>query len=385
MPAMRWLLFLLLSAAWLSAADGAMKGADAMDDEERASKRMEEFMADAAEYRIARSNHVPVPGEDEAVSAGLRKAEEMRLHGGRSWYQLWMFSAVTRARWVAEGVYKDHPFAPTSGRLLHYALDRCAENHEASGTLDTLMDLWFRMPDYPDMQRAFETALAVANRLQDFDTKVDLEQTDPGKVVAISGTHGGYGVEDLFRFISVHGDRDTVAPRAALGLARALLLTGDRGDRSRARHAYEDFLDRFPDSELAFDVVLEQALTWMVTYKGSDYDIGALLAARNLIDLAELEVGGDPARAAKIAAYRRRVTSWLQDRDLSVALWYSARTRPWWLSWLRKPTELKNPDSGARFYAQQVIARDRAAPESSRAQALLESLPAAPDLLGAPR
>jgi hypothetical protein len=98
--------------------------------------------------------------------------------------------------------------------------------------------------------------------------------------------------------------------------------------------------------------------------------------------VAELEVGGDPARAARVAAYRKRIGAWIQDRDLSVAQWYASRTRPWWLGWLKRPTELKSPDDGARYYARQVIARDRTAPQSGAAQELLDRLPPPPNLLG---
>lgn len=384
MPPMRWLLLLILAIGTACAAQ-QVKSANALDEEEQATKRMEDVMRAAADYRLGRATHVAQPGEEEAIEAGIQRAEEMRLHGGRAWYQLWLISRTTRARWIAEDTFAEHPYAANAGRIIHYALDRHAELGETTGTLDALMDLWFKLPDYPDLERAFATALALAERIQDFDAKINLEASDPRDVIDINGTSAGYGVEDLFRFISEHGDRDTVAPRAALGLARSLLLTGDRSDRSKARHAYEDFLDRFPDSDLAFDVVLEQALSWLATYKGADYDIGALMAAANLVDIAELDVGGDPGRAAKVAAYRRRITSWLQDRDLSVARWYAARTRPWFLAWLKRPPSLLHPDNGARYYAKAVIGRDRAAPQSAQAQALLDRLPPEPGMLGSPR
>jgi len=371
---MRWLLFLLL-ACGLTAADPKMQGADALDESEQEERRTSTFMREAAEYRLGHATSRPDPAADAAMLAELQEAQRMRDGGGRAWYHLWMISPITRARWIAEEAFEDYPYAASAGKSIHFMLECRAKAGEVRGTLDQLQRLWYYLPDYPDLRQAMLTVLEMAERLQEFEAAVNLQAEDPREVVRIDGRGFIFDLDDVFRFLAEHGDRDGIAPRAALGLARTLLISGEKEDRWRARRAYEDFLERFPDSPLVFDAILEQALSHLVTYKGSDYDVGALLDARDLVDLAELEAGGDPGRAAMVAGYRRRIGGWLQDRDLSVAIWYSRRTRPSWLAWLKRPTELKDPDIGARFYAEAVIRRDRASPQAGQAQLLLERLP----------
>lgn len=371
----------LASAAWTGESP-KIRSADALDAEEQEERRIQSFMRDAAEFRLARAASVPDALQDALAAAGLAEAQDMLAHGGRAWYHLWMVARETRARWIAEETLEDHPTTTAAGEILHFILICRLEQQQVRGSLDALQRLWFYTPDHARLGEAMMAVLTMAEGLQQFEAKVDLEAEDPRQVVQIDGRGFVFDLDDVFRFLARHGDRETVAPRAALALARSLLLSGDNDDRWLARRAYEDFVERFPDSSLVFDAVLEQALSHLITYKGADYDVGALLDARDLVDVAELEVGGDPARAARVAAYRKRIGAWIQDRDLSVAQWYAARTRPWWLGWLKRPTELKNPDDGARYYARQVIARDRTAPQSGAAQELLDRLPPPPNLLG---
>lgn len=374
---MRWILLLIAGLAFAQALEpGGMKGAEQLDDESRSARRAEEFMREAAAYRLGRTTHTPEPGEELVVEAALAQAEELRLHGGRSFLHLWLFEAGTRARWVAEEAFEAHPYAPGAGRLLHYLLDRRIASREVRATIDALTRLWHFIPDYPELGRAMEDALVLAEKLQDFEAAVDLEAEDPTAVVRLRGEAMVFDLDDLLRFLSRHGDREQIAPRATIGLARSLLLSGERENRWAARRAYEDFLERFPESPLAFEAVLEQALSWLVTYKGADYDVGSLLAAQDLVDVAELEVAGDPERATRVAAYRHRIGSWVQDRDLSVALWYAERLHPPWLAWLRCPSGLRQPDTGARYYARQVIARNRTSRQAAQAEELLLRVPA---------
>jgi hypothetical protein len=378
---MRWFLLLLL-ATFATAADPKLQSADSLDATEQDERRTGTFMREAAEYRLARATSAADPAADALVLAELARAERMRASGGRSWRQFWLISRETRAQWIADDAFDEHPYSSHAGQLLHFMLDCRAQRGEVRGTLNELQRLWFYLPDYGDLRTAMITTLEMAEGLQDFEALVDLEAEDPRQVVRIDGRGFIFDLDDLFRFLAQHGDRDDIAPRAALGLARTLLISGDKEDRWRARRAYEDFLERFPDSPMVFEAILEQALSHLVTYKGSDYDVGTLLDARDLVDLAELEAGGDPGRAALVAAYRKRIGGWLQDRDLSVAIWYSRRTRPAWLAWLKKPTELNDPDSGARYYAAAVVGRDRASPQAARAQQLAEQLPTPAGQLG---
>lgn len=378
---MRWFLFLLLATCAL-AADPKLQSADALDSTEQDERRTSTFMREAAEYRLGHATATPDPAADAWVLAELARAERMRTAGGRTWYQLWLISRQTRAQWIADDAFEEKPYSIHAGKLLHFMLDCRAERGEVRGALNELERLWHYLPDYGDLRTAMITTLEMAERLQQFEAMVNLEAEDPRQVVSIDGRGFIFDLDDVFRFLSQHGDRDDIAPRAALGLARTLLISGDKEDRWKARRAYEDFIERFPDSQMVFDAILEQALSHLVTYKGSDYDVGTLLDARDLVDLAELEAGGDPGRAALVAAYRKRIGGWLQDRDLSVAMWYSRRTRPSWMAWLKKPTELNDPDSGARYYAAAVIKRDRASLQAAQAQQLAEQLPAPAGQLG---
>ncbi len=378
---MRWFLLLLL-ATIATAADPKLQSADALDATEQDERRTGTFMREAAEYRLGRATATADPTADAWVLAELARAERMRTGGGRTWYQLWLISRETRAQWIADDAFEAHPYGAHAGRLLHFMLDCRAERGEVRGALTELQRLWYYLPDYADLRTAMITVLEMAERLQRFEALVDLEADDPRQVVRIDGRGFIFDLDDVFRFLTQHGDRDDIAPRAALGLARTLLISGDKDDRWRARRAYEDFIERFPDSPMVFDAILEQALSHLVTYKGADYDVGTLLDARDLVDLAELEAGGDPGRAALVAAYRKRIGGWLQDRDLSVAVWYARRTRPSWLAWLKKPTELNDPDSGARYYAAAVVRRDRASAQAAQAQQLAEQLPAPAGQLG---
>lgn len=378
---MRWFLLLLL-ATLAVAADPKLQSADALDATEQDERRTSTFMREAAEYRLGHATATSDPAADAWVLAELARAERMRRSGGRTWYQLWLISPQTRAQWIADDAFEEHPYSVHAGKLLHFMLDCRAERGEVRGALNELQRLWFYLPDYGELRTAMTTVLEMAERLQRFEALVNLEAEDPRQVVSIDGRGFIFDLDDVFRFLSQHGDRDDIAPRAALGLARTLLISGDKEDRWKARRAYEDFIERFPDSPMVFDAILEQALSHLVTYKGADYDVGTLLDARDLVDLAELEAGGDPGRAAMVAAYRKRIGGWLQDRDLSVAVWYSRRTRPSWLAWLKKPTELNDPDSGARYYAAAVVRRDRASMQAARAQQLAEQLPAPAGQLG---
>ncbi len=381
---MRWflLLLLVLIAPLAVAGDPKIQSADALDADEQEERRTSTFMREAAQYRIGSATATADPAADAAVLAGLAKAERMRTEGGRAWYQLWLVSPLTRARWIAEDTFEEHPYSSHTGEVIAFTLNCRAGKSEVRGTLNELQKLWFYLPNYPDLRAAMRTTLEMAERLQQFEAAVDLDVEDPRQVVRIDGRSFVYDIDDVFRFLSKNGDREEIAPRAALGLARSLLLSGEREDRWKARRAYEDFLERFPDSPLVFQAVIEQALSHLVTYKGADYDVGALLDARDLVDLAELEAGGDPARAALVTAYRKRIGGWLQDRDLSVAMWYTARTRPWWLAWLKRPPQLTDADAGARYYAAAVVKRDRTSPQAAKAQVLSEQLPAPAGQLG---
>lgn len=375
---MRWLMLALALACTLAAGEARtpkIRSAEELEQAEELSRREQAFLREAARYRLERARAVPDPRAEAEVEAALERARAMRDHGGRAWYHLWLVSKYTRARWLAEDAYEAHPYAPNIGEVFHFALECRAANREVRGTLAELQRLWHWLPEYPRLAKAMRTALAMAEELQEFEAHLDLEAETPQEVVRFDGRALVYDLDDLFRFLAEHGDREEIAPRAQLGLARSLLLSGEREDRWRARRAYEDFLARFPEHPLVFDAILEQAFSYLATYKGDAYDAGALRDAADLVELAALEVGSDAARQERITTLRRRLVHWMQQRDLTVARWYAARTRPRWLAWLSRPPELADPDAGARYYAEAVIRRDRASRAAAEAEALLRALP----------
>jgi hypothetical protein len=111
-----------------------------------------------------------------------------------------------------------------------------------------------------------------------------------------------------------------------------------------------------------------------------------LLSAVSVIDQAEVEAGDNREKIQKVEAYRKRVRSWLQDRDLMVARWYAERVPPF-LAFVMRPGQ--GPDSwnrGARTYFEQVIKRDSGSNQGRAASRELDRLPPAPvDVLSIPR
>lgn len=385
-PAVRLALLLLLLLTGAAAMDPDGKGPksfDPEDDQDNAHRAFERVQEKAAAYRLARAAARPDPADDAASAQTLREARAFLISGDR--HVLGLISATTWARWHAMGGFDDHPYAAGAGDLLAFAVQAAAEGNDVGKVYDILVQLWYYLPDYANIGDTMEVALAAAERAQDFTTHVDLAADKPSQVVDIDGRGHLDAGSKLFRFLSENGDRESVAPRAALGLARSYLLSSSREERWYARVAYDQFIERFPNHPLAFDALVENALAHLATYRGDRYDVGALLDASAIIDVAELETGNDAERARTIAAYRRRIGAWLQDRDLSVARWYAARGQPVALQWLCKPPDLADWQAGSVFYLRQVLARDPGSPQAHAAERELADLTlAAPRPLGKP-
>ena len=371
---LRTLLFLLL-AGLAVAQDGKIRSADAMEEADSSQRKNEQFMREAAAYRLAKSTHKADPAEDALALAVLAEADLVRREGGGSWYFLWLDGKVSHARRIAKNGFTSYGYSAHAGKLIRFCLDCSIENGEAGTALEELERLWLYLPDYPDISAAMLSALEMAEKKLSFEKSIDLEANDPRDVVSIEGHTMVGDLDELLRFLSKNGDRERIAPRACIALARILLLSGDKDDTWKARRAYEEFLERFPDSPMAFEAVLEQALSHLKTYKGADYDVGALFEAWDLVDIAELDSRGDAARVELVTKYRNRIKAWLQDRDLSVATWYAERTRPSFLTWLKRPTQLTKPDTSSRIYARAVISRDRVSEQARSAEELLQWLP----------
>ena len=374
---MRRLVLLLLLVVPLVAVDGP---ANEIDDAEVIRRRETSETERAAEYRLARSAHLPTPEEDAAVAAYAEQTLAI-LADGRSppleagYVRLWRWTRAARARGLAEDGLGAHPYARRVGDLLMARLQAEARAGSAEGMRLVLSRMWLWLPDYDRTGEAFTLALDAGERLQDFRTHVDLAAAHPRDLVRIDGSGLSARVGGLFSFLVQHGDRESVAPRAQLGLARAWLLGGARDDLIEARRAYDEFLARFPDHDLVFNVLCEQALSWLATYKGDTYDAGALTSAALLIDQAEIEARGDRERLAKVTSYRARIRGWQQDRDLAVARWYRSRGQPAWLSPLARPTGLRSWLDGARYYYREVVLRDPGSAQARTAQQELADLP----------
>jgi hypothetical protein len=184
----------------------------------------------------------------------------------------------------------------------------------------------------------------------------------------------------------LHGDRDSIAPRSALGLARALLRTGDKEELWLARREYERFCETYPTHPLIFAALCERALSYLVSYRGAKYEVGVLFSAAGIIDQAEIEAKGDPAKTKTVEAYRKRIRFWLQDRDLDVARWYRDRVIPG-LGWLMSPTGIADDGwlKASRYFYREVVRRDSSSPQARNAARELEELPPpSADELGKP-
>ncbi|MCK6488573.1 MAG: hypothetical protein L6R48_09630 [Planctomycetes bacterium] len=369
------LLALAAPLAALDAANGRMN--KPFDDVAQDDSSFSDIREEAAHYRLGRAN-APAAKRDEAVAGAYLAKARRRLADGHE----------IRARWAAEDGFEEAPYSERAGDLLRTALEAAAVGHDVAEVREKLLMLWLYLPDYPGMEEAMRRALEVAERDQDFQAVVNLDADQPSEVVAVDGrsVFTDTASTRIFRFLSRHGDRTSIAPRAALGLARSKLISGAGGDRDaifEARAEYERFLTEYPDSAFTFPALCEYALSYLVTYRGAHYDLGTLVMAQAIIDQAEVEARGDQANVRTVLAYRKRVRGWLQDRDLSVARWYAERGSRPGLRWLFMPAGLQSWQDGSRFFYREVMRRDPGSRQGLDAERELALVPASGrDVLG---
>lgn len=343
---MRFLFVLLLLAPLALHAVDSMETAADQDPEETERLYMSGLEKRAADFRAKRAVTTATPGMEAKAVRDLRLANAELAKG--EWRRAWK---------IAGKAFKKYPYASVAPHLKHVVVEARSKKGHVPDARQALIELWLYFPDYSEIGAAMETALAAAEKAQAFTSTINLEADDPGDVIDLEGTSYLEENNRLFRFLSLRGDRETVAPRAALGLARALMLSTSRKEFSEVHAAYERFLDDYPNNELTFTAQCELALSYLVTYKGNHFDIGALLHASSVIDQAEIDTRGDPKRSELVQAYRRRIRAWLQERDLAVARWYRNRKRPAFLAWLKEPS-FATWEEGARHYYNEVIKRD---------------------------
>jgi hypothetical protein len=379
-PLVGWSLAVLLGTVLipsplLPGADPTTQFADGGDADESDAKTWAELQLEAAEYQRERFRAPKSQFDDVAAKRYLDRARELLTTGHE-----------IRARWWAEDAFDEFPYSSLAGDALRMGMEGAAVHGSINQVRDKLSRLWLFIPDYPGLGEAMDRAMSVAEDVQDFSKAVNLDAEEPSEVIRLDGrsTQNDTETNRLLRFLSLHGDRESIAPRATLGLARGLLLIGSKDDIYAARRAYEKFLEDYPNNYLTFTAFCEYALSYLVAYRGDQYDIGSLHMANAVIDQAEIETRGDPLRAATVQAYRKRIRVWLQDRDLAVARWYRARGTPRLLTWLKSPPGLLSWEDGARFFYREVIKRDATSPAGRNAEReLAEVAQVRPDTLGA--
>ena len=358
------------------------------DDQEEDIKNIAKVQEEAALYRLAKDSFVSSPDYDARAAEFLRQARVLLETGQKQSLEGWyygLFSDHRRARWLAMDGFKDCPYSAAAGDLLATAIEAFSRSGDIAGIYRHLVMLWYYLPDYPHLQAVMESAQAAGERAQNFESAINLEAENPADVIRVDGDSMLGEVIRLYRFHALHGDRETVAPRAALGMARGLMHIKSSRDIWIARREYERFLDAYPSHPLTFNALCEQALCYLITYQGKDYDVGVLSSAAAVINQAEVEARGDLGKLRKVEAYRKRIRSWHQDRDLAVARWYADRIPPW-LAIIMRPGE--GPDAwnrGARSYYRAVAKRDSTSTQGRAAALELDRMPPEPpDVLTLP-
>lgn len=367
------ILALALGFSCLQAADFS-KVNQPEDQAEQDTAAWSSMQSDAAEYFRNRASAPKEQFNDAEAKRYLDRARELLTTGHE-----------IRARWWAEDAFEEFPYSSYAGDALRMGMEGAAVQGNIGQVREKLQMLWLYIPDYPGLPEAMDRAMSVTEDLQNFSKSVNLEAPRPGDVISVDGRSAlnDTASNRLLAFLSIHGDRDSIAPRAALGLARGQLLAGGKEDIFAARRAYEQFLEQYPNNSLTFTAICEYALSYLISYRGENYDLGALVLANAIIDQAEIETRGDAAKVATVQAYRKRIRAWLQDRDLSVARWYYNRGTPWIFIWLIKPPLLLSWDDGARYYWKEVIKREPTSTQGRTAESELSEVPQTrPDTLG---
>lgn len=355
---------LIVAACWGQDPNNRINAPE--DETESEAKDYVDRMQRAADYQRQRASAPAEAFDDGTALRYLREARVLLVTGHE-----------IRARWKAENGFDAAPYSRYAADLVRMGLEGASVQGNLSEVRSKLMTLWLYFPDYPGMGEAMERALGACEDFQDFASAVHLEQDDPAKVIDLEGrtVFNSHESSRLLHFLSLHGDRATVAPRAALAQARELLLTGGKEDLVSARRAYEKFLEDYPVGDLTFTALCEYALSHLVAYKGKDYDVGTLVFAAALIDQAEIETRGDADKTKVVQAYRRRIRSWHQDRDLAVARWYVARGVPAIFRWVTMPSGLNDWMAGARTFYRETRERDPTSKQGLSAERELAELP----------
>lgn len=271
---------------------------------------------DAAEFRLERARFTPSTIYEAKAQAELNRARTALEQGE--------LRAANNISWEA---YNRYRFSSLADDLLHLSLTAAIERDHLPRTNSYLVDLWLRYPDYEHMGRAFAQALQAAEESQRENATIDLEAEDPDDIIDKSFWSTLFESRKIFDFLATYGDRQTIAPRASLGIARSLMIRGSTNKEKlfAAREAYVDFITNHPRSDLMFQALFEQAITHLLGYRGPAYDGAALQNAQFLVNQAAFYVEEDPVRASMVRKLRDRLRGWRQAKELYIADWYKGQ------------------------------------------------------------
>ena len=309
-----------LFLAWLSPVHAASNGGDVsnkvLSEDEVELRYITRRRERAANFVLEHAEIYPsLPPEYHAAAQAELERAQRALEMGR----------YREARKIAERAHAEFEHSDAAAELLHLQFRSYAATGQLRLAKLLMVDIWERHPGYPGATVMLEEALLVADLVQKTGPLFNLSAITPEEVINRDNRGDLLSSNRVYRFLAVHGDRATIAPRAALGLARASLLRGisTREDLLLARLKYEDFFEDYPDSPLIFDALCEQAVSYLVSYRGDQFDMGVLTTAEGLINQAEVYVQGDTERQRIVREFRALIRRWKQDHDLQVARWYA--------------------------------------------------------------
>lgn len=333
----------------LGAAENEILSGDEIEDRFRERRREA-----AASFRVSAREMAASLGP-EYHAAGAQVLDEVRT--------LFTNGDFRQAIRVGRAGYRDYPFAHDAPQLVHMMMRIYAATGAPNQARQWLVDLWERYPGYEHIERAMGEALLATQALRREGLVINHSAEHPRDVMRVRDLRKILAANDLFRFLSRHGDRRDVAPAAKLGLARALLAEGGKKRIFQARVAYDDFLLSYPEHPLVFEALIELAVSHLITYRGPRFDVGVLIDGAHIIDQAELYTREQPERVSIVQHYRQLIRGWHQDRDLYAAEWYEDHRR-----W-----------DAARYYYQAVVRREATSEAGQKAQRAMEDLPESED------
>ncbi|MDA3961022.1 MAG: hypothetical protein PF961_09545 [Planctomycetota bacterium] len=313
----------------------------------------------AADYRVERTRILPTLDSDYH-----RKAQQ-QLSRVR---ELLQEHRLPEARALAENAYEAYPYSYAADDLLHCLVRAYAVSGDLREARMYTLDLWERFPAYEHFRDLLDELLVVAEYVQQRGRLFNFDAETPREVIKDENLGDMLNANYLLFFLMRAGDQHVVAPRATLGLARGMLIQAgtSQDDLIEARLAYDNFLDSYPDSPLVFEALVEQAVSYLLSYRGDRYDMGSLISAKQIIEQADLYTRGDPDRQAVISKFRTLIRRWHQERDLQIANWY----------------EDKGHYGPARHYYNEVIGRDATSKAAAEARRKRAELPQAESGLG---